>query len=84
MKPAAVHESVNEGGNDRGRLTHNRQSLSVAVSVPPKNTPFTAGNHPPFRVEIVKRERIKDLRRRIWGRRAYRLTETLRTFQRTS
>ena len=48
MKPAAAHEPVDEGGNDRGRLTHNRQSLCVSVSVPPQNTPFPARNHPAF------------------------------------
>ena len=37
---AVLLEAVDEGGNDRRRLTHNRQSLFVSVSVPPKNTPF--------------------------------------------
>ena len=39
-------ETLDEGSNDSGRLTHNRQSLFVAVSVPPKNTPFTTRKHP--------------------------------------
>jgi hypothetical protein len=43
---AVLLEPVDESGNDRGRLTHSRQSLCVSVSVPPQNTPFPAGNHP--------------------------------------
>jgi hypothetical protein len=37
---AVLLEAVDEGGNGRRRLTHNRQSLFVSVSVPQKNTPF--------------------------------------------
>ena len=45
---AVLLEPVDEGGNDRGRLTHNRQSLFVSVWVPPKNTLFPARNHAGF------------------------------------
>ena len=45
---AVLLEAVDEGGNDRGRLTHNRQSLCVSVSVPPEDTPFLIRNHAAF------------------------------------
>ena len=45
---AVLLEAVDEGGDDRGRLTHSRGSLCVSISVPPKNTPFPTGNHPAF------------------------------------
>mgnify|MGYP006957732570 FL=1 len=45
---AVLLEPVDESGNERGRLTHSRQSLCVSVSVPPKNTPFPVRNHPAF------------------------------------
>ena len=45
---AVLLEPVDEGGNERGRLTHSRQSFFVSVSVPPKNTPFPTRNHAAF------------------------------------
>ena len=53
---AVLFEPINEGGNERGRLTHNRQSLFVAVSVPSQNTPFPTGNHPAIRGKGVNVE----------------------------
>jgi hypothetical protein len=54
---AVLFKPVDQGGNDRGRLTHSRRSLFVSVSVPSQNTPFLEGNHLAFSpvVPISKR-----------------------------